>query len=356
MKHTITCSVLTGLILCGFFGFSTVSFGGRETGWKVLKEMPTGRWGLVTGAVNGKIYAIGGQDETPDVHKMEVYNVKKGTWKDGKKIPTGRIWAAASVVKGKIYVIGGTKDNLRAFATVEVYNTAADTWTRKADMPTPRMGLATAVVGSSIYAIGGATDLFFPSGAVEVYNTGTDTWEKRPDMPNPRWGITAAAAGPRIYVFGGALDHLRKAATDMVEEYDTTTSTWTQKADLWIDMYGTSASLVNSGKIYVIGGQKWKGKGGKVIEDWAFYPTVSEYDPKADKWDKLKDDMPTPRSTVGLSVVDGKIYAIGGWPGGAGGGRKTAYEYQPPGWPFPDRWFAVSPQDKLTTKWGKIKR
>ncbi len=43
------------------------------------------------------------------------------------------------------------------------------------------------------------------------------------------------------------------------------------------------------------------------------------------KW-TTKADMPTPRSWFSTSVVDGKIYAIGGW---NGGNTPTLEEYDP---------------------------
>ena len=119
MKYMITCRMLTGLILWSLFGFSTASLAGK---WEEKANLPTPRWGLATAVVNGKIYAIGGQDNTPDVNKVEVYDPKRDTWDVINSVPTGRIWLAASVVKGKIYVIGGTKDNLTALAAMEEYD------------------------------------------------------------------------------------------------------------------------------------------------------------------------------------------------------------------------------------------
>jgi len=342
--------ILAGLILLGLFSFSAVSFAGT---WELKTNMPTGRFALSTSAVDGKIYAIGGQDNTPTVCQMEEYDTVEDKWTEKKKIPTGRFRLASSAVNGKIYAIGGTANNFEALATVEEYDPKTNTWTQKADMPTPRMALATVVVGGKIYAIGGASSFFFPSGAVEVYSPTTDTWTQKADMPNPRWGLAAAAVFSKIYVFGGAVDQTHKTGSKIVEEYDTKTDTWTQKTDLWLDVHGVSASFVNNGKIYVIGGQKWKGKGGVIVEDWGFYPTVAEYDPEKDTFE-IKEDMPTAKSYLGASVVDGRIYAIGGWPGGAGGDRDKNEVYTPDGWPFPAR-FSVSPHGKLATTWVEIK-
>ena len=178
-------------------------------------------------------------------------------------------------------------------------------------------------------------------------------------MANPRWNLAAAAVLSKIYVFGGAVDISHQKATDLVEEYDTKTDTWIPKAKMRRDFHGHGAAFVNSGKIYTIGGQKWKGKGGfqNLAEgptDWTMYTTVAEYDPEKNRWE-IKEDMPTPRSTLGVSVVDGKIYAIGGWEGTCCGARNKVEVYTPDGWPFP-KTFAVSPQDKLATVWGTIKQ
>ena len=74
---------------------------------------------------------------------------------------------------------------------------------------------------------------------------------------------------------------------------------WTKKADMPTTRTGTSASVVN-GKIYVIGGAKDK-----------VSSIVEEYNPATDTWAK-KADMPTARGWLSTSVVNGKIYAIGG--------------------------------------------
>jgi len=90
---------------------------------------------------------------------------------------------------------------------------------------------------------------------------------------------------------------------------------------------GLSTSVVD-GKIYAIGGRA----GGQ------FYSTVEEYDPVTDTWTR-KADMPLARSALSTSVVNGKIYAIGG--AGLGDEDPTAIveEYDP----ATDTWRRRSP-------------
>jgi len=98
--------------------------------------------------------------------------------------------------------------------------------------------------------------------------------------------------------------------------------TWTKKADMPTARWGLSTSVVND-KIYAIGG--WKG---------GTLSTVEVYDPVTDKWTR-KADMPTARMYFSTSVVNGKIYAIGG-----GIDRASAVS-------------TVEEYDPVTDKWAK---
>ena len=75
---------------------------------------------------------------------------------------------------------------------------------------------------------------------------------------------------------------------------------WIKKTDMPIPRNGLSTAVVN-GKIYAIGG--WDGAN--------ILATVEEYNPKTSTWIK-KADMPAERYGLATSVVKGKIYAIGG--------------------------------------------
>jgi N-acetylneuraminic acid mutarotase len=134
---------------------------------------------------------------------------------------------------------------------------------------------------------------------------GGGAWTQKADMPTARDYSRAAVVDGKIYVIGGEVDSDPNtfATTAAVEEYDPTTDTWTKKADMPTSraFFGTS---VVDGIIYAIGG--WSGG--------TFFSIVEAYDPAADEWIR-KASMPTSRETCTVTV-DGKIYAIGGfrWP------------------------------------------
>ena len=86
----------------------------------------------------------------------------------------------------------------------------------------------------------------------------------------------------------------------IVEAYDQILDEWTQKADMPTKRVSSNLSVVN-GKIYAIGG--WN------FDDWL---NVEEYDPAANTWTK-KAKLPTERTFFSTSVVNDKIYVIGGW-------------------------------------------
>lgn len=91
-------------------------------------------------------------------------------------------------------------------------------------------------------------------------------------------------------------------------------ATWTQKADMPTARLFFTTSVVD-GKIYSIGGIGSPKK-------------VEEYDPATDIWTR-KADMPTGRIWIASSAVDGKIYAIGGSTFWGGTQLATVEEYDP---------------------------
>jgi hypothetical protein len=95
---------------------------------------------------------------------------------------------------------------------------------------------------------------------------------------------------------------------------------WAEKAPMQVARSGLGVAVVD-GKIYAIGGTTYSGGSGDINgplpSTGGTVGTNEMYDPETDTW-VFKRDMPTPRSNFGIAVFQNKIYCIGG----AGGSMK----------------------------------
>jgi N-acetylneuraminic acid mutarotase len=186
---------------CGPNDLGTVeAYDPRFDTWTTRAEMPTPRFslGVVAGA-NGKIYAIGGQDEAGLLATVEEYDPISDTWTQKGDMPVpNRGFASVSASNGKIYVIGG----LGLSNLVWEFDPVADTWVQKASMPTRRDILGAAEVKNGlIYAAGGES--WGPSRTVEAYNPATDSWVAATSLAGARRGLAVAAVHKFVYAIGG---------------------------------------------------------------------------------------------------------------------------------------------------------
>lgn len=296
------------------------------------EERPLTRSGHGAAVVNGRIYVIGGAGEdSKPFGSVQVYDPATGTWAARANMPTSRGLFGTSAEGGTIYAIGGTTRGLDKLAVVEAYDTATDTWTRRADMPTPRNALSAAVVDGKIYAIGGwgydrpkggwesidPTTTGQDFSTMEVYDPKTDTWATRAHMPTPRSHMTASAFGGKIYAIGGGARIVAGRSGEwlpLLEVYDTATNRWARAADLPTPRFALSSSVVD-GRIYVMGGGAFSrgaaSSAEELLRNTRNLSVVEVYDPASGRWTRGAD-LVTPRGWFSTSVVNGKVYVVGG--------------------------------------------
>lgn len=82
---------------------------------------------------------------------------------------------------------------------------------------------------------------------------------------------------------------------------------WTSKAPMHIARNGLGVAVVD-GKIYAIGGST---ENGENVNIGGFVSTNEEYDPTTDTW-TLKASMPTPRAFLAVTAYQSKVYCFGG--------------------------------------------
>ena len=221
-------------------------------------------------------------------------------WAQKADMPTGRHSFGACVVDWKIYAAGGRyTGNL-----LTEYDPATDTWATKANMPTSRMALAAAAANGKVYAMGGVMAAYQPAvHAMQEYDPVTDTWTRKEDMPTARLGLGASVVDGKIYAIGGMTSgsDFWSGMQSAVEVYDPLTDTWSTGADMPTARLWFTTSVVD-GKIYAIGG---------ALLSTEPLATVEMYDPQTDTW-KIKTPMPTARTAHAAAVIDGMIYIFGG--------------------------------------------
>jgi N-acetylneuraminic acid mutarotase len=258
-------------------------------------------------------------------------------------ILTPRYNLATCAINGKIYAFGGAKDPSGIYASkVEEYDPIDDKWVEKSDMPDPRMGLSACALNGKIYVFGGSKQDDVALSLVDEYDPVKDKWTRKSDMPVARFSFATEAVNGKIYVFGGGTGKWAEGPiVAQVDEYNPAKDTWTRKADIPTPR-AILSSFVADGSIYAVGGLIY---GPKVLS------IVERYDPLIDEWDKVAD-MPTSRFGLSAGAANDKAYAIGGCEvyGAWFTGIATVEEYTP------ENWNSVSPQGKLPTKWGEIKK
>lgn len=65
-------------------------------------------------------------------HKMGISLTTPSLWSNGAPLPTPRSEIAGAALNGKIYIIGGFDETGQSTTTVEVYDPIADKWTEAA--------------------------------------------------------------------------------------------------------------------------------------------------------------------------------------------------------------------------------
>ena len=128
--------------------------------------MPTAGSGF---ALNGKFYVVGGFVRPANVNTgaLQIYDPATNKWTTGPSMPTPRSGVMTAVINGKLYAIGG--NNGVQLSNVEIYDPATNTWTTGTAEPTARYGGAAGVIGSKIYATGGYDASNLINGSLDVY-------------------------------------------------------------------------------------------------------------------------------------------------------------------------------------------
>lgn len=276
--------------------------------WTNVAQMPTPRGRMAVVALDGLVYAIGGDTANGVSDVVEIYDPATNTWRYGTAKPTAAGNIAAVAVGGRIYVPGGFGAARTALATLEVYEPERDLWTSAAPLPEPIFAYALAAVGERIYLFGGSNGTRYMA-TTYIYDIVADAWRRGTSLAVPRAFLAASTIDDVIYVVGG-YDGVREYAR--CDAYDpalegSPEGPWRTRADMLAARAGMATAVVAE-NMYVIGG------------GWSSYLYFNErYDPANDMWTTFETPIFGQWRTLGVAAVPWEreiaIYALGGWNG-----------------------------------------
>jgi hypothetical protein len=274
---------------------------------------------IVTATVNGQLVP------RSDSVRFDTHQI----WLSKAPLPTVRRAMGVGVVNGILYAVGGDSTWTAAplVHELDAYDPVANTWTPRAPVPTARDYLAVGVVNGIVYAVGGRSTV--DSKVVEAYDPVADSWSSRAPMLTGRAELGIGELNGILYAVGGNIVGTKSISAlifrdpfarprgangltptpetvpadnvlNTLEAYDPATDTWTPLPPMPTARAQLGVGVVN-GIVYAVGGR----------DGMTDLSTVEAYDPVTHMW-STKTPMPTARSVIGVSVINGKLYAIGG--------------------------------------------
>jgi len=166
-------------------------------------------------------------------------------------------------------------------------------------------------VGNSAFFSARAT---FTNGMTRFSFNGNTPWQGHTPMDVERFSLAAAVVGDRLYAIGGVDGFCPEDSVcpfsplNTVEIFNPQVTAfaefeqaWTAKASMLTPRGSLAAAVVN-GKIYAIGGYTL---GGDDVASMEFY------DPFTNEW-SVRASMSAPRAEIAAAVINNTIYVVGG--------------------------------------------
>ena len=182
--------------------------------WREGPALPNPRGSGAAAYANGKLHFFGGllPDRRTDVgeHYVLGINNQAAGWQAVAPLPNPRNHLSAAAVDGKIYAIGGQYGHdggVQDQPFLHEYNPQTDQWVRKADLPSARSHFepGTEVHNGKVIIVGGRRGGFFFNDVTE-YDPATDTWNERCQLPENLLAPAAKVFGDRLIVANGGVN------------------------------------------------------------------------------------------------------------------------------------------------------
>lgn len=188
-------------------------------------------------------------------------------------------------------------------------------------------------VAQLIYAAGGyfRHSLSF----LEAFNPKTGVWLRLADLRQPRSGLGGCVVGGLLYAVGGRNNSPQgNADSAAIDCYNPVSDRWSPCAPMSVPRNRVGVGVID-GMVYAVGGS----------HGCLHHCSVERYDPERDAWSPVAP-MRSRRIGVGVAVLNRLLYAVGGFDGGTRLSSAECYH------PEKDTWQPIAPMATIRSGAG----
>lgn len=238
-----------------------------------------------------------------------------GTWEtlDCVNSPSARHENGFVECDGKFYLIGG-----RGIKPVDELDPATNTWRALSPPPLELHHFLPVAIDGTIYIVGAMTGGYpreIPLEHIYTYHPVDDTWSQGPSIPaeRRRGSSGTVVRDGKIYLVCGIKDGHHSGGVNWFDCYDPAIDTWTVLPDAPRVRDHFPVTIIDN-KLYAVGGRN---TGVHTEADFAafFGATIREvdyYDFEQESWFMLDALLPAGTAAGGIAHLDGKLIYFGG--------------------------------------------
>ncbi|KAJ4431679.1 hypothetical protein ANN_20280 [Periplaneta americana] len=188
---------------------------------------------------------------------VERFDTFRREWCRASPMGIGRILPGVATLNGRIFVVGGEQES-QILANGECYDPREDSWSKVASMVVPRCEFGLCALYGNLYAVGGwvGEDI---GGSIEKYDPALDEWRLEGDLPEPRFSMGVVSYEVfvvrfhtgLIYIVGGCI-HSRRHLQDLLS-FNPVTGEWTSLPPMLVPRSQMGVAVLD-GYLYVVGG------------------------------------------------------------------------------------------------------
>ena len=266
--------------------------------WRRGPDMPFAMSDYIQSVeVEGTVYVGGGSaNKTSNMYIVMAYDIQSNTWHTLP--PNSASNFAMTSIHNKLVLVGG-RHNLNAVDQLGVWQTGSNQWTCPfPPMPTRRTSPSATSYKHWLVVAGGFR--YINLSSVEILNVDNNQWSTGPSTPTPWQSMKSTAIGDTWYLMGGYGGYY--ISLEALPSHSATDG-----SNLWRNLpspnYSYSCPLNIEGSLLAFGGWNREKKCGVT--------TIQRYVPKSNSW-VAAGELPQPLYTCASIMTSGKLYMIGG--------------------------------------------